>query len=192
MDTQSVSVPSAVLNALIGVVAAAITAVITVRLQMSQERERWKKDFALKLADFQTTNPSQAAKVSQQFAVGALMLDEGEDEVQRKRTFIPFYGCLTVGKGEDNDIVVKDDLCSSKHLLFFANDREVYVLDLKSQNGTWLNGRRLTTAQKLADGDSVKLADKRSATKITFIAINREGFGRYLRGLQAFCRRSRT
>lgn len=173
MRFEPQTVPSLLLTAAIGVVTSAVTAFATVRFQMYQERERWKKDFALKLAEIQTTNPLQGAKVSQQFAVGVLMLDEADADVQRKRFFIPFYGSLSVGTDYENEIVLKDELCSSKHVLFFANDSDVFALDLKSQNGTWLNGKRLRRSQKLVDGDVMTFTERRSTTKITFVAIKR-------------------
>lgn len=173
MGSQINSAELIVLSAAIGLVTSAITAVVTVRLQMYQERARWQRDFALKLAEFQSASPGQAEKVAQQFAIGVLMLDEGESDIPRKRQFIPFYGCLAVGTDPSNDIVVKESLCSSKHLLFFASHSDVYALDLKSQNGTWVNGKRLTHSHRLAHGDEITLADRRSATKITFVAIDR-------------------
>jgi hypothetical protein len=173
MGLQVNSTGVIVLSATIGLVTSAITAFVTVRLQMYQERERWQRDFALKLAEFQSTNPDYAVKVAQQFAIGVLMLDEGVNEVPRDREFIPFYGCLAVGTDPANDIVVNDSLCSSKHLLCFAGSRDVYVLDLNSQNGTWVNGKRLTRRQRLTHGDEITLAGRRSVTKITFIAIDR-------------------
>jgi pSer/pThr/pTyr-binding forkhead associated (FHA) protein len=174
MGLQLNSVEVIVLGAGVGLVTSAITAFVTVRLQMYQERARWQKDFALKLAEFQSTNRGQAEKVAQQFAIGVLLLDEGENaDIPRKREFIPFYGCLVVGTDSSNDIVVKEDLCSSKHLLFFASQSDVYALDLKSQNGTWVNGKRLTRSCRLAHGDEITLADRRSTTRITFVAIDR-------------------
>ncbi len=173
MVSQMNSVEIIVLTAVIGLVTSAITAFVTVRLQMYQERQRWQKDFAIKLAEFQSTNPNQAEKVAKQFAIGVLMLDEGEHDVPRKREYIPFYGCLAVGTDPLNDIVLKDSLCSSKHLLLFADHADVYALDLKSQNGTWVNRKRLTRRHRLAHADEIRLADRRSATKITFIAIDR-------------------
>jgi len=119
MNPPASNVPLLLLSAAIGIVTSAVTAFVAVHLQMYQERARWKRDFALKLAEFQSTSPNQAAKVSQQFAVGVLMLDEGEaDEIPRKRYFIPFYGCLSVGTDPANDIVLTDDLCVLVNMCF--------------------------------------------------------------------------
>lgn len=65
---------------------------------------------------------------------------------------------LTVGRGKDNDIVLDDPTVSRFHASLTLNHRgEVLVADLGSANGTFINGRRITSAQILRQHDELTL-----------------------------------
>lgn len=64
---------------------------------------------------------------------------------------------LTVGRDDNNRIVLKDESCSRWHCeVFFQQDRWV-VRDLQSRNGTKVSGRRLEGDQGLVEGDIVTI-----------------------------------
>lgn len=65
-------------------------------------------------------------------------------------------GVLRLGRAEDNDIVVDDDLMTSRHHaeLRFAADGTAELVDLGSRNGTYLNGALVTRAP-VAEGDLI-------------------------------------
>jgi len=66
---------------------------------------------------------------------------------------------ITIGRGNDNDIVLPHPFLSSKHALLSLVDREAmtfHIKDLDTTNGTFKNGKRITeTNFKL--GDTVSL-----------------------------------
>jgi hypothetical protein len=65
---------------------------------------------------------------------------------------------VTLGRADDNDVVIADDFISSHHAEILATDRhEFLVHDLNSTNGTFVNDRRVTSAL-LVPGDSLRLA----------------------------------
>ena len=71
----------------------------------------------------------------------------------------------TIGKTPDNTIVVTDGAISRKHAAFLLRDEKVFVRDLESSNGTFVNGQRLgQQEQPLADGDEIAMG----RTKIRF------------------------
>ncbi|MGH3200853.1 MAG: FHA domain-containing protein [Streptosporangiaceae bacterium] len=59
--------------------------------------------------------------------------------------------------GRQGNLVVADDHASNHHARFQFAHGIWWVEDLKSTNGTWLNGRRMFAAQRLKKGDKIKI-----------------------------------
>jgi hypothetical protein len=80
-------------------------------------------------------------------------LDEGEDfELNSSQ--------LTIGRGRQNDIALpNDDFTSARHARFEPRQDGVWVQDLGSTNGTYLNGSRLERPRRLTAGDIVRVGD---------------------------------
>jgi len=67
---------------------------------------------------------------------------------------------LRLGRGSDNDVnLARDEYASSKHARVEPRRDGVWVEDIGSTNGTYLNGIRLTRAKKLAPGDIVRIGE---------------------------------
>jgi FHA domain-containing protein len=67
---------------------------------------------------------------------------------------------LTVGRGGNNDVpLARDEYASSRHARFEARRDGVYVEDIGSTNGTFVNGIRLTRDRRLAPGDVVRVGE---------------------------------
>jgi pSer/pThr/pTyr-binding forkhead associated (FHA) protein len=64
-----------------------------------------------------------------------------------------------IGRDTDNDVVVASSHISRYHAEIRWDGRQYVLHDLGSKNGTVLNGRRLTRAWPLADGDVLTFAD---------------------------------
>jgi pSer/pThr/pTyr-binding forkhead associated (FHA) protein len=67
---------------------------------------------------------------------------------------------LKLGRSSSNDIQISDERLSRMHCLFECTDvGEVYVLDLASANGTFVNGEKLSKGEEklLSDGDVIKI-----------------------------------
>lgn len=72
---------------------------------------------------------------------------------------------VTLGRDLANDIPVPDQEISRRHARFLIRPDGVYIEDLGSTNGTFLNGIRLNSPQRLTNGDLITLAE---ATVIQF------------------------
>jgi FHA domain len=59
--------------------------------------------------------------------------------------------------GRQGNLTVSDEHASSHHALFQPAHNLWYVEDLGSTNGTWLNGRRIYSPQRLKKGDKIKI-----------------------------------
>lgn len=67
----------------------------------------------------------------------------------------PLTGELTIGRGQDCDLVLTSQHASRKHARIVLEDGKVRVEDLKSSNGTFVNGERIETAE-LKSGDVLR------------------------------------
>jgi FHA domain len=67
---------------------------------------------------------------------------------------------LTVGRAGNNDIALPgDEYASSRHARFEPRRDGVYVEDIGSTNGTFVNGIRLTRDRRLIPGDVVRVGE---------------------------------
>jgi len=67
---------------------------------------------------------------------------------------------LTIGRGRDNDIVLNSDAVSRKHGRLEQRELDVFVADLGSTNGTFINDEgRLFAERRLNRGDLLKIGD---------------------------------
>ncbi len=67
---------------------------------------------------------------------------------------------LTIGRGGQNDIRIgTDEYASARHARFEPRQDGVWVQDLGSTNGTYLNGARLDRPRRLTPGDIVRVGE---------------------------------
>jgi hypothetical protein len=67
---------------------------------------------------------------------------------------------LTIGRGNQNDIAIAtDEYASARHARFEPRQDGVWVQDLGSTNGTYLNGTRLDRPRRLSRGDIVRVGE---------------------------------
>ena len=64
---------------------------------------------------------------------------------------------LTVGRGTQNDLPLDDDFASARHARFEERGDGLWIEDLGSTNGTFVNGARVTTPRRLEEGDLVRV-----------------------------------
>jgi pSer/pThr/pTyr-binding forkhead associated (FHA) protein len=67
---------------------------------------------------------------------------------------------LTIGRAGDNTIpLTGDDFASAHHARIEAGRDGVWIVDLNSTNGTFVNGARLDGRRKLREGDVVQVGE---------------------------------
>jgi hypothetical protein len=67
---------------------------------------------------------------------------------------------VTIGRAEDNTVALPDDEFASGHHARIESQRDgVWILDLGSTNGTFVNGARLDGRRRLREGDLVQVGD---------------------------------
>ncbi|HEV8179624.1 MAG TPA: FHA domain-containing protein [Gaiellaceae bacterium] len=67
---------------------------------------------------------------------------------------------VTVGRGGQNDLVLTgDDFASARHARIEVRGDGVWVQDLDSTNGTYVNGARVAGAQRVDSGDVLRVGE---------------------------------
>ncbi len=91
---------------------------------------------------------------------------------------------VTVGRKEENDLILPFRNVSSYHALLECENGVLYVEDLNSTNGTFINGKKVETREPLGNGDTLRFAtyeflieieDKKSEPPQTNQSIQPEG-----------------
>jgi hypothetical protein len=65
----------------------------------------------------------------------------------------------TFGRSEGADIRVNDQFASSAHARIFDRGGFMYLEDMGSTNGTYLNGRQIKRAERLNRADTIRIGD---------------------------------
>jgi pSer/pThr/pTyr-binding forkhead associated (FHA) protein len=68
-------------------------------------------------------------------------------------------GGITMGRSPTADVQIDDPFASSAHARIFPRGQFMYVEDMGSTNGTFLNGRQLRKPEQLKVADSIRIGD---------------------------------
>jgi pSer/pThr/pTyr-binding forkhead associated (FHA) protein len=103
--------------------------------------------------------PSQLAAEHPAESGGKLVVEESKS-VKVGRSFPAGPVPLTIGRADDNAVPLPDDEFASGHHARIESQRDgVWILDLGSTNGTYVNGARLDGRRLLHEGDVVQIGD---------------------------------
>jgi pSer/pThr/pTyr-binding forkhead associated (FHA) protein len=75
----------------------------------------------------------------------------------RRGELVPIDSEITVGRGGGCALVLADDhYASTVHARVFRRGNDLFVDDLESRNGTFVNGKRISATTKLRRGDQIQ------------------------------------
>ena len=84
----------------------------------------------------------------------------GGPALQEGEVFVLDASALSIGRAANNDITIsEDEYASTRHARFEPRRDGVFVEDVGSTNGTYVNGLRLTREQRLAPGDLIRVGE---------------------------------
>jgi hypothetical protein len=86
-----------------------------------------------------------------------LQLKVVEPEPQRGRTYEVLADELTLGRAVGCGVRVEDTYASSIHARLYRQDKTLWVEDLGSTNGTWVNAERIIAPTRLGRGDHLQV-----------------------------------
>ena len=65
----------------------------------------------------------------------------------------------TMGRAPSADVPIEDPFASSAHARIFPRGQFMYIEDMGSTNGTYLNGRQLRRPEQLKVADSIRIGE---------------------------------
>ena len=66
-------------------------------------------------------------------------------------------GVIMIGRGADCQLILEDDYVSTRHARVVSTPNGIYVEDLGSTNGTYVNGQRITAPTTITLADTVRI-----------------------------------
>ena len=95
--------------------------------------------------------------------VGALMPMEVDVEIFERgsRRTLALRAPFELGRSREAEIFLRDPEVSRRQARFEGENGVVYVEDLRSSNGTFLNGRRINEAIEIREGDEIDVGTTR-------------------------------
>ncbi|HWQ61258.1 MAG TPA: FHA domain-containing protein [Negativicutes bacterium] len=99
--------------------------------------------------------PQVAAAVEQPVAEAARLVVVDAGTVPMSRSEFELGETVSIGRGEENDVVVADSFVSHEHALITRYKHGFWLTDLKSTNGTLHNNRRVADEILLRNGDLI-------------------------------------
>jgi EAL domain-containing protein (putative c-di-GMP-specific phosphodiesterase class I) len=128
----------------------------------------------------------------------AAWLEQSSSEGEAKRHPVNGLSCC-LGRSETTDLPVNSTRVSREHAIIECRGAQWRIRDLKSTNGTFVNGQRVEESP-LSDGDTIKVADveftffvRQEEPTVTFTQVMgaddapilREDLGEWVRSLRA-------
>ena len=66
-------------------------------------------------------------------------------------------GVIMIGRGADCQIILDDDYVSTRHARVVSAENGIYVEDMGSTNGSYVNGQRITAPTTITMSDTVRI-----------------------------------
>jgi pSer/pThr/pTyr-binding forkhead associated (FHA) protein len=88
---------------------------------------------------------------------GLEVVDKGDNHNLRNGGVIPVNEVVTMGRNEDNMVVLEDKYVSSHHLKIYFKNTDYILEDLNSTNGTFVNEVRVKSKLVLNKGDRIRV-----------------------------------
>ncbi|HUG34081.1 MAG TPA: FHA domain-containing protein, partial [Anaerolineales bacterium] len=105
--------------------------------------------------ELSTASPQSSSAVA--VAREAMLLSDGKK--------IPLKPVMQIGRKPENDLVLNDPDVSGQHARIRFEESAFLLEDLKSTNGTFLNGERISTPMRLASGAQIQVG----GTQLQFV-----------------------
>lgn len=89
--------------------------------------------------------------------LGLEIIKVGPNESLKKGGIVPLGPMITLGRKEDNMLILRDPYCSGHHARIYSKNGMYILEDLESTNGTLLNGEKVSAKIVLKPQDEIKI-----------------------------------
>lgn len=153
MDEKIVS---AIIGGVVGSVVSLISSYLITKLKIKQEVEIWNSEFAINYSKLLFENSKAAVQLARQFSVGLIIVRDEQGHTASKH-FIPYQCKVSIGRKDDNDIVLNEITVSRDHGVFFYRGNKVMFQEFSPLNKTLLNGKPINKICHLKSGDKISI-----------------------------------
>ncbi|OPJ65112.1 FHA domain-containing protein [Clostridium oryzae] len=112
---------------------------------------------ALKIMNSDVKNGDKKKILKKSLGLEVMSTSEGSNV--KKGSIVPIGGVVTIGRHEDNSVILKDPYVSGYHAKIFVKNKDCYVEDMGSTNGTFLNEEKVKTKTVLEIGDEISIGN---------------------------------
>jgi hypothetical protein len=125
-----------------------------VRGELSTQTFDWRVELALG-----ARTREQLRRLTEDVAVPAWERVRRYFEAPPALMTVPLAAEVTLGRHPACEVHLEDDSVSRRHAQLKTCDGVWMLVDLESTNGTWVNGRRVTSRSPVRSGDVVQLGE---------------------------------
>ena len=101
--------------------------------------------------------PANVAQAEEKKSYGLEVIATMTEGRLRVGTIIPMKNITTLGRKEDNSIILNDKFISSNHARIYVKDNTIILEDLNSTNGTFVNEQKVIGKIRVGVNDSIRL-----------------------------------
>lgn len=88
---------------------------------------------------------------------GLEIIKSGDAKELKEGSIIPIRSDLSIGRKDGNSIIMADQHVSGNHAQILVRNNGLFLEDLNSTNGTYLNGNKLKGRAKLSNKDEIRI-----------------------------------
>lgn len=113
--------------------------------------------FALKIMYKDIKSGGSRRTSSRKKTFGLEVVDPGNNQNLRKGSVIPISREVTIGRRDDNSVIMREGYVSGHHARIYLRNTEYIMEDLNSTNGTVLNDQKVEKKVYIKSGDEIKI-----------------------------------
>ncbi|MDP4145056.1 MAG: FHA domain-containing protein [Bacillota bacterium] len=101
----------------------------------------------------------RVSKATTKKSFGLEVIEPGASNTLRSGSIIPVVKEITIGRKEDNNLVIPDSYVSGHHARIYLKNTSYVLEDLNSTNGTILNSKKIANKVYIKKGDEIKIGN---------------------------------
>lgn len=113
--------------------------------------------YALKIMDKDVKSGGKNKNNSNRKKYGIEVVNSGGSTDLEEGSVIIVRGEVTIGRSDENSIVLSEPFVSGKHAKLFIKNNDLFIEDLNSTNGVFIDDERIEGKIKLLPDDEIKI-----------------------------------